>query len=106
MTEKELKDGLVAMGFTDTILFANPGYEDAFIGVTPEGVALYDYNLMVQFLIEKEGWDEMEAVEWIDYNCSYGGGGYPIVVYRDDEEDELSEYEYLQVTPAAEPKIA
>ena len=46
---------------------------------------VYDYDKMVQWIVETQGWDELEAVEWIEYNTiralPYMGEGAPIVMY-------------------------
>lgn len=46
---------------------------------------MYDYEKMVQWLVETEGMTETEAVEWIDYNTigALGNGGPdgPIIMY-------------------------
>ena len=52
---------------TDITIFTNPSFVDAFIGVSHDDRAIYDYNLMVQSLIN-QGMTDMEAIEWIDYN--------------------------------------
>lgn len=61
------------------------GYDDALIGVSHDGRAVYDYNLMIDWLMSKENWSDDEAVEWIEYNTiralPYFGEGAPIVMY-------------------------
>ena len=61
------------------------GYDDALIGVSHDGRAIYDYNLMIDWLMSKENWSDDEAVEWIEYNTiralPYMGEGAPIVMY-------------------------
>lgn len=65
-------------------------YESALIGVTTNGRTVYDYNKMVEYLVNEEDFDDTEAVEWIDYNTiralPYMGSDGPIVMYRLDEE--------------------
>ena len=74
---------IVDAGFEDVIIF--DGYDDAFIGVSEDGRAVYDYDLMVLWLIEHEGMTEDEAVDWISYNTirslPYVGEKAPIVMY-------------------------
>lgn len=78
-------------GYEDTILLDNYSYDTALIGVTEDGRAVYDYELMVQWLMKEEGWDEIDAVEWIEYNTiralAYMGDAAPIIIHRleDDE---------------------
>jgi len=81
MTEQDVRDYLTDNGYEDTIIYSNPSYSEAFIGVTSNGIAIYDYDRMVQCLVEDDGMDEMEAMEWIDFNCvGSRGEGLPIVL--------------------------
>jgi len=80
MTEQEVKDYLVEMGHEDTIVYTNPSYSEAFVGVTSDGIAIYDYEGMVECLIQ-DGMSEEDAVEWIDYNCvGCRGEGLPMII--------------------------
>lgn len=60
-------------------------YDDALIGVTTDDRAVYDYEKMVQWLMDTEDYAEEEAVEWIDYNTvralPYMGADGPIIIY-------------------------
>ena len=70
--------------FENIVLFSNFDYSDAFIGISNDDRAIYDYNKMVQFLIEKEEMTEEEAIEWIDYNTIRALPYYenaPIIMY-------------------------
>lgn len=51
-------------------------------GVSTEDRAIYDFDLMVESLMEEEGMTEEDAAEWIDYNCSYYFDGCPIIMHR------------------------
>lgn len=59
----------------------------AIIGYTEDERLVYDYDKMVRWLAKKESWDEVEAIEWIDYNTirtiPYMGEKAPIIVYHD-----------------------
>ena len=79
MSNREL---LCDLGYEDSIRFENPDYDEAIIGVSSNGRVIYDFDLMVEHLITHDEMDEMEAMEFIDYNCSYLGGYDPIVMYR------------------------
>lgn len=72
-------------GYEDTITLENYSYDDALIGVTHDGRAIYDYDKMVEWLIEHEGMTQEDAVEWIDYNTlralPYAGPAGPIIMY-------------------------
>lgn len=68
-SQEEVKEYLVEMGYEDTIVFENSDYHTAFIGVDVASQrAVYDYDLMIQYLIDEEGFTEEDAIEWIDYN--------------------------------------
>lgn len=47
--------------YPDTVVYSNPSYETALVGVTMEGVAVYDYEKMVQYLVDTDGMTEEEA---------------------------------------------
>ena len=63
----------------------NYDYSSAFIGVSTDNRAVYDYEKMVEWLINTEGFTEEEAIEWIDYNTlraiEYFGEDAPIIMY-------------------------
>lgn len=70
-------------GYEDVIIYDNPSYDDAFIGVTNDNRAVYDYDKMVEWLVTNEEMDYEEAVEFIDWNDSfYYGEGYPIILHK------------------------
>ena len=67
-----------------TIIFDNMSYDNSIIGITLDGRAIYDYDLMVFKLMNDEGWSSEDAVDWIDYNTlrslGYYGNQAPLVV--------------------------
>lgn len=79
------EEKILEAGYEDVILLDNYSYDDALIGVTEDGRAVYDYDKMVTWLVETEGFTELEAVEWIDYNTiralPYMGEGAPLIMY-------------------------
>ena len=72
-------------GYEDIIYFTNFSYDDALIGISQDNRAVYDYNKMVEWLVENESFTEIEAMEWIDYNTiralPYMGDKAPIIMY-------------------------
>lgn len=72
-------------GYEDVLCFSNYSYDDALIGITEDGRAVYDYDKMVKWLIETQRFTEEEAVEWIDYNTlralPYMGDKAPIITH-------------------------
>ena len=76
--------------FNDIVLFSNFDYEDAFIGISHDDRAIYDWEKMVEYLINKQGMTEEEAIEWIDYNTIRSLSYYdnaPIIMYPHSIED-------------------
>ena len=76
---------LLENGYEGVIFLQNYSYDDALIGVTSDQRAVYDYEKMVQWLVENEGFSEEDAVDWISYNTiraiCYMGEGAPIIMY-------------------------
>lgn len=79
-------DTLGDMGYEDSVVFRDPDYDGAIIGVTSDGQVVYDYELMVAWLSEHDSVTAEEAADFIDYNTiralSYIGEKAPIVMYR------------------------
>ena len=82
--EPSKRDILCEMGYEDAVVFDNPDYDDAIIGVTDEGCVVYDFDAMVKILVERDGMDETEAIEFIEYNTiralPYAGENPPIIM--------------------------
>ena len=72
----------------DALIFENYAYDNSIIGVTLDGRVIYGYESMVKELMHDEGWDELTAIEWIEYNTiralPYCGGKAHLVVYLED----------------------
>ena len=51
MSQEDLKQMLIKQGYEETILFENPDYSTAFIGISQDDRAVYDYEEMVKHLI-------------------------------------------------------
>ena len=80
------EERLLENGYEGVKYLTDFPYDSALIGVSHDDRAVYDYDLMVEWLVETEGFSEEEAVEWIDYNTiralPYMGNDGPIVVIR------------------------
>lgn len=61
-------DKLMEAGYEDVIIFNGESYDDALIGVSEDGRAIYDFDLMVQWLVKQDNMTDTEAIEWIEYN--------------------------------------
>lgn len=81
MTDREL---LESLGYDDVIIFDNPSYEGALIGVSWDNQAVYDYDLMIESLMKEDNMTQEEAADFISYNASYSSGymryKYPIIM--------------------------
>lgn len=84
-TENDVKKLIEDYGYEDVLIFSNPSYASAFIGVSDDNRAIYDYGLMVEHLMIEEGWSDTEAIEFIEQNTLRSLPYYensPIVMYR------------------------
>lgn len=83
------EEKLLEAGYEGTVFLQNYSYDDALIGVTDDGRAVYDFDKMVSWLMETEGFTMDEAVEWIEYNTiralPYMGEGAPIIMHPLEE---------------------
>lgn len=87
MLWKSKREFLVEIGLEDSIVFENPDYESAMVGYdVNSGRIIYDYELMIEHLMEKDGMGYEEAMEFIDYNtvraCPYMGDKAPIILEK------------------------
>lgn len=84
-----VKERIADAGYESVLIFENFSYEDAFIGISNDERAVYDYDKMVEWLTRTQGFSREEAVEWIDYNTiralPYYGDKAPIILYRLEE---------------------
>lgn len=95
MGREDIPEGYVAnllneYGYADdeTIIF-NDEYHTALIGVDSNCRAVYDYELMVEWLMSYDDMTDEEAREWIDFNVirslPYLGDHAPIILFRIDD---------------------
>ncbi len=77
---------LLDNGYEGTKFLINYSYDTALIGVSDDCRAVYDYDLMVDWLVQEENFSEEDAIEWINYNTlralPYMGEDGPIVLHR------------------------
>lgn len=67
-TERQiLSDAIEEMGYENVIIF--DGYYTAVVGISDDGRVVYDYDKMVEWLVERDHMTEDDAVEWISYNA-------------------------------------
>ena len=79
------KDILMDQGFENFIIFENPDYDSAIIGITENNQVVYDYDKMIEYLIQEDDMSYEEAIDFISYNTirflPYAGEGVPIIMY-------------------------
>ena len=79
------EERLLEYGYEDVKFLVNESYDDALIGVSDDGRAIYDFSLMIEWLMTKYGWSDIESIEWIETNTlralPYMGEDAPIVMY-------------------------
>ena len=91
---EELKELLNELTYPGTVVFENPSYLDAIIGITDEGALCYSYEKMIKWLMDNDGMDYEGAMEFVDYNTiraipyAASMGVKPIVVYNDFFQEE------------------
>lgn len=82
------EERILDAGFKDVIILQNHSYDSALIGVTHDNRAVYDYDLMVEYLMDVEGLTDEESIDWLEYNTiralPYMGSKSPIVATEDD----------------------
>ena len=82
MTNREILNDL---DYDHLLIFENPDYDDAMIGVSHDERVIYDYDKMVAHLMREDGMTMEEAMEFIDFNTlrslPYFEPGAPIIMY-------------------------
>ena len=85
-TEEDVRNLIEDYEYEDVLIFSNPDYASAFVGISYDNRAVYDYDKMIKYLMDRDGMTDIEAVEFIDYNTirslSYAGDRAPIIMHR------------------------
>lgn len=80
------EEKLLENGYEGIKFLTDYSYDDALIGVSEDDRAIYDYDKMVEWLMEKDNLSSEEAIDWINYNTiralPYMGSKAPIIMYR------------------------
>lgn len=67
------------------IFLSGFAFEDALVGISEDNRAIYEYDKMIDCLVQNEGFSEDEATEWIECNTlpaiSCIGHGAPIIMH-------------------------
>lgn len=86
MSELNAEQLVLDNGYEDVVILKDYSYDTALIGITTDNRAVYDYDLMIEWLVKHESMSIEEAAEWIDYNTlgalPYAGGDGPLVMFR------------------------
>ena len=81
-----VEERLLENGYEGVKYLTDYSYDDALIGVTDDNRAIYDYDLMIHWLMEQENWTVEDAAEWISFNTiralPYMGEDAPIIMNR------------------------
>ena len=84
-TENDVKELIKEYEYEDIIIFSSPDYASAFVGISEDNRAVYDFDKMVEHLMKEDGMTDIEAIEFIEYNTiralPYFGEGAPIIMY-------------------------
>ena len=79
-----VKEKLQELGFEETVILENPSYFTAITGISSHGNLIYDYDLMIEDLIDNENMSYEEAIEFINFNTiraiDYMGEFKPIIM--------------------------
>ena len=82
MTNREILNGV---DYENLIIFENPDYDEAIIGVSHDDRVIYDYDKMIEHLIKHDNMSIEEAADFISYDSirslSYVGPEAPIVMF-------------------------
>lgn len=62
-TEEDVRELIDCCEYEDVIVFSNPSYASAFVGMSEDGRAVYDYNNMIEWLMGEKEFTDDEAVE-------------------------------------------
>jgi hypothetical protein len=83
MTNREI---LADHGYEDLMVFESPDYDEAIIGVSHDDRVIYDYDKMIEHLVENENMDIEGAADFISYDTMraipYAGDGAPIIMFK------------------------
>ena len=81
----DAEERLLENGYEDIKYLTNFSYDTALIGVTHDDRTVYDFDKMVEWLMETQEYSQEEAIEWIEYNTiralPYMGPDSPVILY-------------------------
>lgn len=81
----EFKRVLCTLDREDTVVLTDPDFTEAVIGISSRGQVIYDYDTMVEILMDRDGMSNVDAIQFIDYNTMraiyYMGEKAPIILH-------------------------
>ena len=82
ITVNDVKETLHELEHDESVVFENPDYVSAIVGMTEDGRVVYSYDKMITHLVETDGMTEEDAIDFISYNTEraipYAGAMAPI----------------------------
>ena len=87
MNKKELHN---ILSYLDEEIMLMDGFEEAFIGISRRcsrpSLATYSFKKMIEVLEQRDGMDQEEAIEFIEYNCAgaWMGELTPVILYENE----------------------
>ena len=85
MINMDAEERLLENGYEDVKILKDFSYDTALIGVTHDDRTVYDFDKMVEWLMETQGYSQEEAIEWVEYNTiralPYMGPDSPVILY-------------------------
>ena len=94
MKDEKFRKALDAMvedqGIEEEVLILDDhAYDKSIIGLTEDGRLVYDFDKMVKEFAEDEQCDELDAIEWLEFNTlralPYMGERAPIIIMNNVE---------------------
>ena len=82
MTNREI---LCDMGYESSVIFENPSYDPAIIGISEDERVIYDYDKMIKYLVTEDDMTIEEASDFISYNTIRSlpyVENHPIIMYN------------------------
>ena len=87
-TVEDLNNWLETLGSEGTSFFTNPDFVSAIMGLTEDECLLYNYDKMIEHLVETDDMSVEDAEDFICYNTlrtiPYMGEKSPIVDFDED----------------------
>lgn len=73
------------MGYENSVIFENPSYDSAIIGISEDERVIYDYDKMIKYLVTEDDMTIEEASDFISYNTIRSlpyVENHPIIMYN------------------------